>query len=107
MNFNEILNSTISGLLCTITVALSSALLKFLKKCHNKDKIMFWFNFSFYYDIFAIVFSAIVFRIDKCSLYPFSFGDTKNLFFFIALIINVIFTIIQYNNIKKYIKTTN
>ena len=79
----------------------------FFKKSYTQDSTLFWYNISFYFDIFAIVCNAINFRLDKCSLFPFSLGDSTNLIFFIALVICLIGTFIQYSNIKKYIKQTN
>ena len=107
MNFNEILNATIAGLICSIIVAISTILFRFFKKSYTQDSTLFWYNIFFYFDIFAIVYNAINFRLDKCSLFPFSPGDSTNLIFFIALGICLICTLIQYNNIKKYIKQTN
>lgn len=107
LDFNEILNSTISGLICAITIALGTYLFKVVKEAHNKDKILFWLNTCFYFNIFAIVYSATRFRIDLCSFSPLSFGDVHNLTLFITLISNIVCTIIQYNNVKKYINTTN
>lgn len=107
MDFNEILNATISGLICSIIVAISTILFNFFKKSYAKDSTLFWYNLSFYFDIFTVVANAINFRLDKCSLFPFSLGDSTNLIFFITLGICLICTLIQYSNIKKYIKQTN
>jgi len=107
MDFNTIINNTIAGLLVALITVISTFLFKFLKKNYSKDKILFLYNLSFYFDIFAIVYVATHFRIDKCSWYPLSFGDIANLIFFIILMLNISCTLIQYNNIKKYIKNTN
>ena len=97
VDFNEILNATISGLICSIIVAISTILFNFFKKSYTQDSTLFWYNISFYFDIFAIVCNAINFRLDKCSLFPFSLGDSTNLIFFIALVICLIGTFIQYS----------
>lgn len=107
MNINEILNSTIAGLLCAIIIALFGYVVKLIKNSHNKNRTLFWYDFSFYFDIFGIVHCAINFRLDKCSLYPFSFGDGENLTLFIILFCDIIFTILQYKNIQNYIKNNN
>lgn len=107
MDINAILNDTIAGLLVALITIVSSFIFKFLKRKYYENKIMLLYNISFYFDIFAIVYVAINFRLDKCSLSPFSFGDIQNLIFFIILVCNVIFTFIQYNNIKKYINRNN
>lgn len=107
MNFDEILNATIAGLICSFIVATSTVLLKILKKSYNKDSIMFWYNISFYFDIFATIYNAIHFKLDTFSLFPLSFGNNENLIFFIVLVVCFICTLIQYSNIKKYIKQTN
>lgn len=107
MNINEILNSTIAGLLCAIIIALFGYVAKLIKKSHDKNKTMFWYNVSFYFDIFAIVHCAVFFRIDKCSLSPLSLGDPKNSFFFFVMIFNIFFTIVEYKNIQQYLKNHN
>ena len=107
LDFNEILNATIAGLICSIIVAISTILFKFSKKSYAKDSTLFWYDIFFYFDIFATVCNAINFRLDKCSFSHFSLGDSSNLIFFITLGICLICTLIQYNNIKKYIKQTN
>lgn len=107
LNLNEILNSTISGLLCSIIVAMSTILFRVLKKSYLKDSRLFWYNIFFYFDVLALVYNAIMFRLDKCSLSTFSFGDTPNLFSFIAVIICLICVFVQYSYINRYIKQTN
>ncbi len=107
MNINEILNSTIAGLLCAIIIALFGYVVKLIKKSYDKNKTMFWYNVSFYFDILAIVYCAICFRIDKCSLSPLSFGDTENSIFFFIMILDIFFTIVEYKNIQQYLKHHN
>lgn len=104
INFNDILNSVLSGLICSGVVAISTIIYKLTKKSYNKNKIIFWENFIFYFEILSITFCALFFRIDKISFSPFSFGDSENFFLFICLILNIIFTIINYKMDKKSIK---
>ena len=106
MNFNEILNTTIASLTCSIIVAISTILFKYLKKSYTRDSFLFWNNVFFYFDIFAIVFNAINFNTNIFSLFPLSFGSKSNLIYFVTLVICIFCTFVQYNNTKKYINHT-
>ncbi len=102
MNLVEIVNSVISGLTCTVIIALSTFLFKIIKKSHNKNKELFWNRIFFYVSLFGIVNCAIFFRIDECTLHPFSFGNSYNSFNFICLVINIISVIFHYHDSKNY-----
>lgn len=96
LNFNEILNSVISGIICSFIVAISTIIYNLIKQYQSKNKTLFFKNLFFYFDIFSITFCAINFRLDKISFSPFSFGDNDNLLFFCCLIICIIFSIVNY-----------
>lgn len=94
MDFNEILNATIAGLICSIIVAISTILFKFSKKSYAKDSTLFWYDIFFYFDIFATVCNAINFRLDKCSFSHFSLGDSSNLIF-LSLLVYVLYALLS------------
>ena len=103
MNFLEILNTVVSGILTSLGVALLAFLWKLIKNNYNKDSCMFWLNFSFYFSICALVISSTFLNFKDLTLYTPSFHYFSNFSYLIDTIVNIFNLIVSYRNTKKYV----
>ena len=104
MDFNEILNSVIAGLICSGTIALLTFSYKTLNSKYKEDSILFLINLNFYLGLVLLVFSCLEFNLVILFTDFFSISNLFNLIFFICIIINLTNILIAYKNVKKYIK---
>ena len=104
MDFNEILNSTIAGLICSGTVALLTFTYKILNAKYKEDSTLFLINLNFYLGLVFLVISCLEFNLETIFTNFLSVPNLFNLIFFICIIINLANILIAYKNIKKYIK---
>ena len=104
MNFNEILNSVIAGLMCSITVAGASFSYKFVRKKYEEDNLLFGLNFSFYLGIFSLIFSCIGFDFKVPLNNLHSIDSWLNLSFLVCIFINLRTIFVSYKNVKDFIR---
>lgn len=99
MDFNEILNSVIAGLIITLITTVSAILFKILKSKYIKsDKFLFLLNSNIYINLLLIIFSGIM--IDKNSL----FTNLSNIIFLFDILLSVYNVVFSHKNSCDYIK---
>lgn len=104
MNFFEILNNVIAGLICSGTVAVCTFTYKILRNKYEKDSTMFLINLNFYLGLTLLISSCLEFNIKILFTDFFSTSNIFNLFFFVCIVSNLINILVAYKNIKKYIE---
>ena len=105
MSFSEILNATIATLISSLVIVIVTAIFRKIRKSYQKNPSLFFYNFSFYFNIIAITSNALCFDLDEISLNPFS-CSISNLISLSGLIVCIVCTVYQYKLTKDYIKDT-
>lgn len=103
LNFNEIFDSVIAGLICSATIGSISFAYKFVRKKYEEDDFTFFLNLSFYINLFSLILSCLQFDINVLFANFFSFDNVFNFFFLICIIINLRGILTIYKNTKNYI----
>lgn len=95
MDFNEILNSTVASILCTVVVSSSVFIFKILKRQYTKNKKLFISKLSFYTSLIG----------SYCGLYSsITIESNYKWLIIIVFIVNTMWTIYFFENNIKQIK---
>lgn len=104
MNFNNIVDNVIAGLIVSATVASVTACYKFLRKKYKENNFMIFFDCSFYIGLFSLMLSCFQFNFNVLFSDFFSLENARNLFLSICIIVNLRTIFISYKTAKDCIK---
>lgn len=94
LNFNEILNAVVAGLICSTIIAIFSFILNFLKIKYKENSSLFFIYFNFYIGLFGAILGPLC----------ISYDSIPKLFSITCFIINISSVI---NSFHNAIKTNN
>jgi len=93
LNFNEILNNVIAGIICSASISFFAFTFSFLKKNYNKNKSLFVLRFQFYLGLFGTL----------CSCYSlFKTNILPKWLLILCLCINIFGMFLYFENAIKY-----
>ena len=102
MNYNDILNNIIAGIMVAFISTISTIVFNFLKSSYKKsNKILVVYDINIYYNLFLLVFNSIM--IDKNSFFSMPY----NYLFFFNIILNIFNIVFSHHQTNIYVKDSS